>query len=161
MADDELRLADLLAALSVTTDLGMGQEPEKAVRSCLLATELARACALSEAEVRDVYYTSLLQHLGCTASSHEVTHLFGDDVSANRQAERTDESQLREALALLVAAGRGTGIRRVRHLGRVVTAGREANTAILRSVCEVGARMAERLHLGEGVCAELRQGLES
>jgi HD-GYP domain-containing protein (c-di-GMP phosphodiesterase class II) len=161
MADDVLRLADLLAALSVTTDLGMGQEPEKAVRSCLLATELARASALSEAEVRDVYYTSLLQHLGCTASSHEVTHLFGDDVSANRQAERTDESQLREALALLAAAGRGTGVRRMRHLARAVTAGSGANTAILRSVCEVGTRMAERLHLGEGVCAGLRQGLES
>jgi HD-GYP domain-containing protein (c-di-GMP phosphodiesterase class II) len=160
MADDELRLADLLAALSVTTDLGMGQEPEKAVRSCLLATELARASALPEAEVRDVYYTSLLQHLGCTASSHEVTHLFGDDVSTNRKAERTDESQLRESLALLAAAGRGTGVHRVRHLARIVTAGREANTAILRSVCEVGTRMAERLHLGEGVCAGLRQGLE-
>ena len=34
----DLRLSDLLAALSVATDLGMGQPPEKAVRSCLLAT---------------------------------------------------------------------------------------------------------------------------
>jgi hypothetical protein len=30
---DDLRLADVLAALSVATDLGMGQEPEKAVRT--------------------------------------------------------------------------------------------------------------------------------
>jgi hypothetical protein len=35
---DDLRLADLLAALSVATDLGMGQQPEKAVRTCLVAT---------------------------------------------------------------------------------------------------------------------------
>jgi putative nucleotidyltransferase with HDIG domain len=161
MTGVELRLADLLAALSVTTDLGMGQEPEKAVRSCLLATELARASSLPETEIRDVYYTSLLQHLGCTASSHEVTHLFGDDVSINRQAERTDETQLREALTLLALAGRGTGVRRVRHLARVVTTGKEDNAAILRSVCEVGTRMAERLHLGAGVCAGLREGLES
>jgi putative nucleotidyltransferase with HDIG domain len=158
---DELRLADLLAALSVATDLGMGQEPEKAVRSCLLATALARALELSDAEIRDVYYTSLLQHLGCTASSHEVTHLFGDDVTTNRRAERTDESRLGESLALLAMAGRGTGPGRVRHLARAVTAGRDGNTAILRSVCEVGTRMAERLHLGDGVCVALREGLET
>jgi HD-GYP domain-containing protein (c-di-GMP phosphodiesterase class II) len=160
MADDELRLADLLAALSVTTDLGMGQEPEKAIRSCLLATELARAAALPDAEVRDVYYTSLLQHVGCTASAHEVTHLFGDDVPINRRAERTDETRAREALPLLALAGRGTGVRRVRHLARVVVTGEEGNAEILRSVCEVGTRMAERLHLGEGVRAGLQLGLE-
>ena len=33
MAYERLRLADLLAALSVATDLGMGQQPEMAVRS--------------------------------------------------------------------------------------------------------------------------------
>ena len=38
MGDHDLRLVDLLAALSVATDLGMGQEPEKAVRTCLVAT---------------------------------------------------------------------------------------------------------------------------
>lgn len=45
----------------------MGQQPEKAVRSCLLATGLGRALGLSEEDVRDVYFASLLRHLGCTA----------------------------------------------------------------------------------------------
>jgi HD-GYP domain-containing protein (c-di-GMP phosphodiesterase class II) len=160
MAVEELRLADLLAALSVTTDLGMGQEPEKAVRSCLLATELARAAVLPAAQVRDVYYTALLMHLGCTASSHEVTQLFGDDVSVNAQAERTDETQPREALALLRLAGRGSGLQRPRHVVRALAAGGEQNTAILRSVCEVGTRLAQRLRLGAGVEAGLRDALE-
>ncbi len=34
----DLRLSGVLAALSVATDLGMGQHPEKAVRFCLLET---------------------------------------------------------------------------------------------------------------------------
>ena len=46
MGDDELELADLLAALSVTSDLAMGQAPEKAIRACILATEVARHMAL-------------------------------------------------------------------------------------------------------------------
>jgi hypothetical protein len=111
---DEVRLAELLAALSVATDLGMGQEPEKAVRACLIATHLARAMDLPEREAQDVYYCTLLQHLGCTAPAHETTYLFGDDLSVTPRAERTDEGNAREALALLGLVGRGTGVRRAR-----------------------------------------------
>jgi HD-GYP domain-containing protein (c-di-GMP phosphodiesterase class II) len=160
MPGDDLRLAEPLAALSVTTDLGMGQEPEKSIRSCVLATELARASGLPEPQVRDVYYTALLQHLGCTAAAHEVTQLFGDDLAVNAVAERTDETQLRESLALLRMAGKGTGARRLQHVARVVTAGDAASTAILRSVCEVATRMADRLRLGDGVRAGLHDVLE-
>ncbi|MBA2776630.1 MAG: hypothetical protein H0U31_07870 [Chloroflexia bacterium] len=39
----EFRLAGLLAALSQTSDLGMGQPHESAVRSCMLATGAAHA----------------------------------------------------------------------------------------------------------------------
>jgi HD-GYP domain-containing protein (c-di-GMP phosphodiesterase class II) len=158
---DELRLAEVLAALSVTTDLGMGSAPEKAVRACLLATHLARAAELPEEQVRDVYYTTLLQHLGCTAPSEDVTRLFGDDVTLTPYFERTDETQPREALSLLRVVGRGTGAQRVRHVTRMVTTGQDTGTAILRSVCEVGTRMAERLHLGAGVEAGIRDNLET
>jgi hypothetical protein len=75
----DLRLADLLAALSVTTDLAMGQSRELAIRSCVVATAIARRIGLPEAEVSVVYYTTLLKHLGCTATSHEETQLFGPD----------------------------------------------------------------------------------
>ena len=67
MGDHDLRLVDLLAALSVATDLGMGQEPEKAVRGCLVATGLARAMDLPDRDVADIFYTTLLHHVGCTA----------------------------------------------------------------------------------------------
>jgi putative nucleotidyltransferase with HDIG domain len=160
MGQDDLRLADLLAALSVTTDLAMGQAPEKSVRACLLATELARAMDLPEAEVADVYYHTLLKHLGCTATLHEEAYLFGGDLGIRATAERTDTSNGREMLSLMRAVGRGTGAHRFRHLARAVTAGKEANRAIFRAVCEVGTRMAERLGLGEGVRSSLFQVLE-
>jgi HD-GYP domain-containing protein (c-di-GMP phosphodiesterase class II) len=152
---DDVRLVDLLAALSIVTDLGMGQEPEKAVRACLIATRLARAMDLPERDVQDVYYCTLMQHLGCTAPAHETTRLFGDDLSVLPRAERTDERNAVEALALMMEAGRGTGPRRVRHVGRLLAAGRQGNLQILRAVCEVGARLAERLGLSPAV----RQGL--
>lgn len=56
MRSGRVRLADLLAAVSVATDLGMGQEPEKAIRACLVATTLARRIGIPEPELSDVYY---------------------------------------------------------------------------------------------------------
>ena len=123
MPDDDLRLADLLAALSVATDLGMGQEPEKAVRSCLVATHLARTMDLPDRDVRDAYYTALLQHVGCTAPSHEAAALFGDDLGSTPLAERTDMGNQREALALLATAGRGMGGSRLRYVVRAMAGG--------------------------------------
>ena len=49
MADP--RLAELLAALSRVNDLGMGQPAESAVRTCLLATGLARRMNIDERDV--------------------------------------------------------------------------------------------------------------
>jgi HD-GYP domain-containing protein (c-di-GMP phosphodiesterase class II) len=160
MPDEDLRLADLLAALSVATDLGMGQEPEKAVRSCLVATHLARAMGLPEQAVRDTFYTTLLRHVGCTAPAHEIAYLVGDDLAGAPQAERTDSANRREALALLLSVGRGTGLARARHLARTVATGRDGDRAILLAVCEVGARVAERLRLGEAVRTGLLHSLE-
>ncbi len=157
---DDLRLADLLAALSVATDLGTGQEPEKAIRSCLLATELARTCGLTEPQVRDVYYTSLLHHLGCTGPTHEISYLFGDDLGVIAAAEHADNASLRETLAVLALAGKGAEHGRLRHLARAVVGGKRADATILRSVCEVGARMAERLHLSEQVRAAVGDSTE-
>jgi HD-GYP domain-containing protein (c-di-GMP phosphodiesterase class II) len=160
LVDDDLRLAELLAALSVATDLGMGQEPEKAVRGCLVATHLARAVDLPEAVVRDVFYTTLLQHIGCTAPAHEWSFLFGDGLATSPQAERTDSANRRDSLALMMSAGRGMGVQRIRHLARTVAAGKQGSRTVLLAVCEVGARMSERLGLGGGVRTGLLHSLE-
>lgn len=154
MVAEDVRLVDLLAALSIVTDLGMGQEPEKAVRACLIATRLARAMDLPERDVQDVYYCTLMQHLGCTAPAHEMVHLFGDELAVLPWAERTDERNARETLAFMAQLG-GGGAGRVRHIARTVVGGRQASTRAIRAVCEVGARLAERLGLGGAV----RQGL--
>ena len=157
----DLRLADLLAALSMTTDLAMGQSREQAIRACVLGTAIARRMGLPETEVSVVYYTTLLKHLGCTATSHEETRLFGpDELGMRRVAERIDATRPTEALGFLRVAGRGAGVGRVRHVVNAVTGGREADRVITEAVCEVAALMADRLELGEGVRRALNENLE-
>jgi HD-GYP domain-containing protein (c-di-GMP phosphodiesterase class II) len=160
MGTERVRLADLLAAVSVATDLGMGQEPEKAIRACLVATALARQMGTGEAEVADVYYTALLRHLGCTATAHEEAWLGGDELVSRPAAERADFGNPREGFILLLQLGRGTGVDRVRHLARGLRSGKQGDQAILTALCEVGARLAERLGLGSGVRDGLYQSFE-
>ena len=58
-----IRLAELIAALSIATDLGMGQPMEYALCSCVLAVRLGEKLGLSEEELYEVYYQALLRYM--------------------------------------------------------------------------------------------------
>jgi HD-GYP domain-containing protein (c-di-GMP phosphodiesterase class II) len=158
---EQLRLAELLAALSVTTDLAMGQAPEKAVRATVVATELARHLGLSERDVADVYYATLLKHLGCTATSHEEAEAFGpDDLEMRVVAERIDDTRPSEAFELLRLTGRGAGLRRAGYVARAAVHGKRVSAGIYTAICEVATLMSDRLGLGPPVGQALAQMIE-
>ena len=150
----DLRLAELLSALSLVTDLGMGNTPEEAMRACLLATTLARAEGLSDREASTVYWTTLLRHIGCTASAHEeAAHVGGDEIALRPLASRTDFRSPRENMALLSATLRAVPpSRRARVL---VTSFGPWGNAALKATCEVGSTIAERLGMDPAVRAGL------
>jgi HD-GYP domain-containing protein (c-di-GMP phosphodiesterase class II) len=103
------RLAELLAALSLVTDLARGRPPEEAMRACLLATRLARIEGLREPEAAAVYTTTLLRFVGCTATSLEYAQAFGgDDVAVRGRGDQVDATVPAEALGLLWGLGDGS-----------------------------------------------------
>ena len=53
--DNPVRLAELMASLSLATDLGLGQPLEHALKVCLSALELADRLGCSREESSDVY----------------------------------------------------------------------------------------------------------
>src|SRR5713101_4643528 len=80
-----LRLAELMAALSLATDLGMGQPLEQALRTCLISLELGARLGLDKEELSEVFYVALLRFLGCTADAHEFAAMVGgDDIGIRR-----------------------------------------------------------------------------
>src|SRR4029079_11906505 len=82
--DSGVRLAELMAALSIATDLGMGQPLESALCSCVLAMRLGEALSLDDDTMRDVYYQSLLRYIGCNADTYAMAALFGDELALRR-----------------------------------------------------------------------------
>lgn len=156
-----VRLAELLAGLSMVADIGMGFEPGEAGRAVLVAMEL---CDLRGGDdPSDVYYTTMLQHVGCTAYAHEAAAMLGgDEIAVKRAAMLTDFSSVRDVTrtylpGLAPAAGFVT---RVRVAGTAAARSREIVRGYSRSNCEVAARTAERVGLGAGVRAGLLQVYE-
>lgn len=94
-----VRLADLLAGLSRLADLGFGLPAGEALRSCALATRLARSLELPDDDARAAFYTALLHHVGCTGYAHETARLFGDELVLNVAAGRTNPADRRDVFA--------------------------------------------------------------
>jgi HD-GYP domain-containing protein (c-di-GMP phosphodiesterase class II) len=157
-----LRLADLLAALSLATDLAMGHPPEEAMRTCLLATALARRRDLPDPEITDVYWTALLMHVGCTAFAHEQAALFGgDEIAVNALGSQIDDGNLREVLGFLLELGRGMRpAERARLFFVGLTQGERFGREVATATCEVAASMARRLDLSPTVQRSLHEIFE-
>jgi len=147
------RLADLLAGLSIAIDLGFGLPPETAMRSCLLATRLARAHGLPEPEVRVSFFASLLLHVGCPGFSHETAAAFGNEHAVTRAVARTNLADPVEYETILIPeATRGlpTDARRL-VADRLVREGTAFGALYDRASCEVGRSVARRLGIGSDV----------
>src|SRR5579862_3599826 len=81
LSPGELRLAELVAALSLGIDLGFGQPMEHVLRQCLIALRLGERVGLDDDERAVVYYTALLVNVGCHTDAHEQAKWFGDDIA--------------------------------------------------------------------------------
>jgi len=147
--DDAAGIGGVVAALSVASDLTRGHPPGEAMRACLLATELGRRAGLSEPARADVYYGTLLRFAGCTATSHEIAAVFGDDDTAVRaRGDLVDVTEPEEAMRFLdslgVSAAQFQALGGVPGMARIKAEGARAD-------CEVGAGLTARLGLPDAV----------
>jgi HD-GYP domain-containing protein (c-di-GMP phosphodiesterase class II) len=149
---EQLRLADLLVGLSLVADVGMGLEPGESARACLIATRLA--AEVGAPEPSDVYYTTLLQHAGCTGYAHEAAALLGgDEIAVKSAAVRTDFGKPAEILRgyLPALAPGAPPLARLRVAAVAAGRARHITEGYTRANCEVAARTAARVGLGPGV----------
>jgi HD-GYP domain-containing protein (c-di-GMP phosphodiesterase class II) len=143
-----LRLLGLLGGLSVATDLGTGAPLEASLKRCVLAARLARAAGCADADAHDVVYVSLLQHLGCTAYSHEVADAFGDDIAAIHAGFLTNWTDSRDLFRTFVPhVAAATGRSKARVLATMAKSGPRVDRDGPAATCEVARDAARRLNL--------------
>ena len=157
---ERLRLAELMAALSLATDLGMGQPMEQALRTCLIAVSLGDRLGLSRDELSEVYYVALLRFLGCTADAHEFAAMVGGDDISMRAAIAPVLGGTRNEFAsqVMPKVGAGKGpLRRAQLLAGMLSSGEQQGREGVRAGCELAVNLAGRIGLPSGV----RRGLAS
>jgi HD-GYP domain-containing protein (c-di-GMP phosphodiesterase class II)/DNA-binding CsgD family transcriptional regulator len=160
---ERLRLAELMAALSLATDLGMGQPLEQALRTCLIALALGDRLGLTKEELSEVFYVALLRFLGCTADAHEFANLVGgDDIAVRRAiAPALGGSQGEFAAKVIPRIGAGHGpVLRGRLVVGMMTSGPARAREGVRAHCEMGEILAKRLNLAPGVNHGLADAFE-
>ncbi|MHC1560827.1 HD domain-containing phosphohydrolase [Actinomycetospora sp. C-140] len=85
-----IRTAEVLAALSLTTDLASGVPVEKGLRTCVLATAFAGGLDMSLEDRATVFRAALLRSIGCTAFAPENAAYFVDDTAFQAALKRLD-----------------------------------------------------------------------
>jgi len=143
---------EIVAALSLATDLALGQPLESGLAVCRVALALAEEAGLDEAERERVYHVALLRHVGCTAENQSFAEIVGDDVVFRAGAATVETTSPRALGAYMVG-------HLFRTHGLVGTAAKLAAMASARdrlqqavlAVCEVGEMLAAHLGLGPEV----------
>lgn len=78
MGRDHVRTAEVIASLSLATDLGMGLPFEHGLQSTLIALRLADRLGVDTDTASATYYGCLLFYVGCTADAEINAELFGE-----------------------------------------------------------------------------------
>ena len=81
--EERVRTAELIGALCLATDLGMGFPFEHGLHETLIAMRLAERLRVDRETAAQTYYTSLLSHAGCSAKTHVAAEVFGGSMTEN------------------------------------------------------------------------------
>ena len=104
---ERVRLAELVAALSLGIDLGFGQPMEHVLRQCRIALRIAELAGLDEETRSAIYYSALLVNVGCHSDAHEQAYWFGDDIALKAGKYDTEPFTAADVLGMLRMLGSG------------------------------------------------------
>jgi HD-GYP domain-containing protein (c-di-GMP phosphodiesterase class II) len=156
-----VRLAELVAALSLATDLGLGQPQEHIIRQTLIAMRVAELRNFTDDERAAIFYVSLLAWVGCVADAHEMGKWFGDDMTVRADSYLVDMTGVPMMRFMLghIASG-SSPIRRLTMIGKFLAGGSKEVQASMASHCEASGDLSLRLGLGPDVRDPLQQAFE-
>jgi HD-GYP domain-containing protein (c-di-GMP phosphodiesterase class II) len=149
----QLRMSDLISALSYALDVTEGQPMGHAVKCCLLGMRLADVLKLPVDQRADLYYALLLKDAGCSSNAARMYEIFGgDERKAKQEVKGTDWTRATfdglEYLLRNVMPGKSR-LERVFSIANIA-ANRDKNTSELISVrCDRGAQIARKVGFPE------------
>ena len=148
-----MRTAEVIATLSLATDLAIGLPLEHGLQSTRVAMRLADRLGVDQPTATDTYYACLLFYVGCTADADEAAEIFGGDLFGEYVpvmfGSRTQF--LRGLMRALPEPDRSAPVRAAQMARRLPSA--RGATRHLVTLCEVAQMLTVRLGLPPSVQA--------
>jgi putative nucleotidyltransferase with HDIG domain len=154
----QIRLAELLSALSHALDMAEGQPPGHCVRCCWIAIQIGRDVGLSESDLWDLYYTMLVKDVGCSSNAARICQIYMMDDIAFKRDFMTVNGSLPQILRFVLShTGMNAGLaERFRALVNVFQNGGEIARELMETRCDRGAEIARKMRFSENVVNAIR-----
>jgi HD-GYP domain-containing protein (c-di-GMP phosphodiesterase class II) len=155
-AGGSVRAAEVIAALSLATDLGIGLPLEHGLHSTLFAMRLADRLRVDPETASQTYYACLLFYVGCTANADVAAEIFGADDSLTTYAAPVrfgSRPELMAGFLRAVAPPGGAPLVRARQLAHGLPRVASVFKEHLAAFCEVAQMLTDRLGLPRSVGA--------
>jgi len=148
-AGEDVRAAELIAAVSLAVDIGMAQPLKTGLAVCLVAVELAERLGYEPGLRQRTFRLALLQHVGCTVAAAPVAAVMGDEMVMRAHAATLDFADRAEMFRFLLAhvTRANPPLARPAALARAAAGGRRM-LGTMADVCEGAVMLGERLGCG-------------
>lgn len=153
MPNSNLKLSELIGALSHALDITEGQPPGHCVRCCWIGIGVGKAIGLADKALWDLYYTLLLKDLGCSSNAARISELYlTDDLAFKRDFKWVDGS-LSQVLRFVVGhTGLQAGLLdRFKATLTIFQEGDRIAQELIETRCMRGADIARQLGFDESV----------
>ncbi|MBK5333077.1 MAG: HD domain-containing protein, partial [Ilumatobacteraceae bacterium] len=156
-----VRLAELVASLSLGIDLGFGQPMEHVLRQCLIALRIGELLDLDEVERGTIYYAALLVNVGCHSDAHEQAKWFGDDIALKSTKYEYEPFSMRDAIGMMRLIGSGgTPLHRFRTGLEFAMSGRKEASDMMARHAALARELGAQLDLPDAVLDALAGSYE-
>ncbi len=156
-----VRLAELVASLSLGIDLGFGQPMEHVLRQCLIALRLGEVLGLDESERATIYYAALLVNVGCHSDAYEQAKWFGDDIALKATKYGHEPFSVADLLTMVRLIGSGNApLHRLRTGIEFAISGRRDVSDMIARHAALARELGAQLGLPEAVLDALAGSYE-
>lgn len=153
MTGVQIRLAEIIEALSKALDMTEGQPEGHCIRCCYIGMHVGREIGLDDVQLHDLYYTLLLKDLGCSSNAARICELYlADDLNFKRDFKLVDGSLTQILRFVISHTGMQSGLaERFRSILNILQNGGELSTELIQTRCQRGAEIARQMRFSESV----------
>jgi putative nucleotidyltransferase with HDIG domain len=158
-AQPQIRLSEVISALSYVLDLTEGQPTGHAIRSCIIGMRLGSEIKLPPRQLSALYYALLLKDAGCSSNAGRVCTLFGaDDKTVKGNLKTVDWSRVSKSLGYVAknVSPHGSPTQRAIRMLQIAFEGRRGAKKLVQIRCERGEQVARMLDLPEETAKAIR-----